>query len=59
MADNSIKSQYQMPDSAQSGERIEDFLTREQRLNAIADILNKIALRVIKKRHESTQTCKH
>lgn len=33
-----------------------DFLTPEQRRDAIADILSTIALRVIKERHEQDET---
>ena len=33
-----------------------DFLTPEQRLNAVADILSSVAIRVIKKRHENLES---
>jgi hypothetical protein len=34
----------------------EDFLTPEQRLEIVADVLSTIALRIIKKRHEKQDT---
>lgn len=33
-----------------------DFLTPEQRLDAIADILSTIALRIIRQRHEQDES---
>ena len=39
-----------------SPEQWAEFLTPEQRLTAIADILSTIAVRIIKKRHENTET---
>lgn len=42
------------PTDESSPEQWAEFLTPEQRLTAIADILSTIAIRVIKKRHENT-----
>gem|GEM_PF-4476762 len=33
-----------------------DFLTPEQRLNAVADILSSVAIRVIKKHYENPES---
>ena len=49
------ESERHLPDSVQLLERPEDFLSPEQRIHAIAEILCTMALRALKEQHESPQ----
>ena len=54
MTDNKqpIESEAYIP----SLEQPEDFLSPEQRMKAIADVLSTIAIRIVKKRYENTES---
>jgi hypothetical protein len=52
MAPNHIAPKDQLASFNLITEKPEDFLSPEQRLKAIADILGAIAIRVVRKQHE-------
>lgn len=58
MEKSHISSTYYMPDASQMAERPEDYLSPEQRLEAIAKILATIGLRALRNKHEhDNQSC--
>ncbi len=53
---NRNSSPQQLPNISPVLERPEDFLSPQQRADAIAEILATIAVRIIRKRHETPPT---